>query len=118
MNVTIIEDKISYDYDMPPIYYDYNDGYDSFTSTINNEKDFASVESNNTYMMVDEKDALCGGYIIEFSYDATESYYERGKHGYINFRVIKFPLFMLKVLMLHLFYPSMLLALCFIDLFS
>ena len=44
---------------MPPIYDDYNDGYDSFTPTITNEKDFAYVESNNTFMHVDhDKNAL------------------------------------------------------------
>ena len=53
---------------MPPIYDDYNDGYDSFTPTITNEKDFTYVESNNnTFMHVNhEKNALCDGYIIEF----------------------------------------------------
>ena len=47
-------------------------------------------------MVYDEKYALCDGYIIKFSYNATESYYERGKYGYINFHVIKFPPFMFK----------------------
>ena len=42
-----------------------------------------------------KKNALCDGYVIEFSYDPTESYYERGKCGYINFHLMKFPLFML-----------------------
>ena len=103
---------------MAPIYDDYNEGYDYFNPTITNEKYFSYVGNNNTSMMVDEKDALCDGYIIEFSYDATESYYERAKHGYINFHAIKFPLFMLKVLKLHLLCLPMLIALCFNDLFS
>ena len=99
---------------MPPIYDDNNDVYDSFTPTIINEKDFSYVESSNTFMHVNyEKNALCDSYIIEFSYDATESYSDRGKHGYINFHLMKFTIFMLKVLTLHL-----LLALCFNDLFS
>ena len=77
---------------MPPIYDDYNDGYDSFTPNITNEKDFTHVESNNTFVHVDhDKDALCDGYVTEFSYDSTESYYERGKCGYINFHLMKFP---------------------------
>ena len=81
-----IEENVYYYYYMPPIYDDYNDGYDSFTPTIIKEKDFAYVESNNTFMHVNhEKNALCDGYVIKFSYDSSESYYVRGKRGYINF---------------------------------
>ena len=50
--------------------------------------------------------------------NSTKSYYERRKCGYINFYLMKFPLFMLKVLMLHLFCLPMLNALCSNDLFS
>ena len=108
-----IENKIAYDYDMPHIYDDYNDDYDCVTPTNTNEKDFAYVESSNTFMHANhEKNALCDGYVIKFSYDSTESYYERGKCGYINFYLMKFPLFMLKVLMLHLLCLPMLNALC------
>ena len=64
------------------------------------------------------KKALCDGYVIEFSYDSTESYYERGKRGYINFYLMKFPLFLLKGLMLHLLYLPMFNAICSNDLFS
>ena len=54
--------------------------YDSPTPTISNRKDFAYVESNNSFMHVDhDKNALCDSYIVEFIHDATESYYERGK---------------------------------------
>ena len=70
-------------------------------------------------MFVDhEKHALCDSYIIEFVHDATESYYEREKYGCKSFQVTKTPLFMLKVLKLHLFCLPMLVTLCFIDLFS
>ena len=114
-----IEEKVYYDHDLPPIYDDYNDGYDSPTLNVTNNNDFAYVESNNSFMHVNhEKNALCDSYIIEFSYDATESYYDRGKHGYINFHLRKFPIFMLKVLMLHLLCLPMLVALCSNDLFS
>ena len=100
-------------------YDDYNDGCDSFTPTITNEKDFTYVESNNTFMHMDhDKNALCDSYIVDFIHDATESYYERGKHGSINFHVIKFPLFMLKFLKLYLLCVPMLVALCFNYLFS
>ena len=38
-----------------------------------------------------DKNALCDSYIVEFAHDATESYYERGKHGYMHLNNIKFP---------------------------
>src|SRR5215216_2237565 len=41
----------------------------------------------------------------------------RGKHGFMHLNNIKFPLFMLKVLKLHLFFFTMLVSLCFHDLF-
>ena len=116
----LLRKKVYYDYDMPPIYDDYNDDYDSFTPTITNEKDFTYVESNdNNCMHVDFcKNFYCDSYIIKFPYDATESYYERGKHGSKYLNSIKSPLFMLKVLKLHLFCLPMLVTLCFNDLFS
>ena len=64
-----------------------------------------------------DKNVLCDSYIVNFIHDATESYYERGKHGFMHLNNIKFPLFMLKVLKLHLFCFTMLVALCFHDLF-
>ena len=94
-----IEDIVYVDYDMPPIYDVYNDGCDSFTPTITNKIDYAYVESNDTFMHVDhDKNALCDSYIVEFIHDATENYFERGKYGYRNLHVIKFPLFVMKVL--------------------
>ena len=36
-------------------------------------------------------------------HDATEIYYERGKHGFMLLNNVKFPRFMLKALKLHLF---------------
>ena len=45
--------------------------------TILNEKNFAYVESRKISMLVDhENNALCDGYIVEFTHDATENYYE------------------------------------------
>ena len=64
-----------------------------------------------------EKHVLCDNYIVEFVHDATESYYERRKYGCRSFQVTKTPLFMLKVLKLYLFHLSMLVALCFNNLF-
>ena len=75
-------------------------------------------ELNKNYVFVDhEKHALCESYIVEFVHDATESYYERGKYGCKSSQVTKTPLFILKVLKLYLFHLSMLVALCFNNLF-
>ena len=47
-----------------------------FAPPIIHEKKFAYVESSKISMHVDhEKNALCGGYIVEFIHDATENYY-------------------------------------------
>ena len=71
------------------------------------------------FMLVDhERNALYHNYIVEFIHDATESYYEKGKHGSKHFNIITFPLFKFKVFKLLLFYLPMLLALFFNDLFS
>ena len=113
------EDKIHYDYSMPPIYDDYNDGCDTFTPTATNKTVYDYVERNDIFMHGDhDKNALCDSYIVEFINDATENYYERGRHGFIYLNNIKSPLFMSKVLKLHLFCLPMLVTLCFIDLFS
>ena len=114
-----IEYKVYCDYDMPPIYDDYNDYYECFTPTIPNETVYAYVESNDTFMHMDhDKNVLCDSYIVEFINDATASFYERGRHGFIYLNNIKSSLFMLKFLKLHLFCLPMLVTLCFIDLFS
>ena len=42
---------------------------------------------------------LCDCYIVEFEYDPTCNYYERGKYGCRNFHVTKLPLFMLRLLL-------------------
>ena len=41
---------------------------------------------------------LCDSYIVEFEYDPTCNYYERGKYGCRNFHVAKLPLDMLRLL--------------------
>jgi hypothetical protein len=119
-----IEEKINYDYNMPPIFYDYgdennNDSYFvEFAPTTINKNDFVYVESINSFMHVaDHKNVLCDSYIVNFIHDATESYYERGKHGFMRLNNIKFALFMLKILKWHLFCFPMLVALCSHDLF-
>jgi hypothetical protein len=120
-----IEEKINYDYNMPPIFDDYgdvnnNDSYFvEFAPIMINKNNYAFMESNNYFMHVaHNKNVLCDSYIVNFIHDVTESYYERGKHGFMHLNNIKSPLFMLKVLMLHLFCLPMLVASCFNNLFS
>jgi hypothetical protein len=120
----IIEEEINYDYNMPPIFDDYgdennNDSYFvEFAPTTIIKNDYAYVESNNHFMHVaHDKNDLCDSCIVYFIHDATESYYERGKHSFMHLNNIKSPLFMLKILKLHLFCFPMLVALCFHDLF-
>ena len=38
-------------------------------------------------------------YIVEFEYDPTCNYYERGKYGCRNFHVTKLPLFLLRLIL-------------------
>ena len=81
---------------------------------IQNEKNFAYVESRKISMLVDhEKNALGAGYIVEFIHDATEIYYEIGTYACRNCNNIKFPLYVLKVLKLYLFCLSMLVDSCY-----
>jgi hypothetical protein len=101
---------------MPPIFDDYGDE--------NNFVEFAPtkivhVGSMNSFVHVaHDRDVLCDSYIVNSIHDATESYYERGKHGLMDLNNIKFPLFMLQILKLHLFYLSMFAIMCLVDLFS
>ena len=87
--------------------------YDSYfvefaPTTIPNEKNFAYVKTSKVSMLVDhEKNALGAGYIVEFIHDATENYYEGGIYACRSCNNIKFPLYVLKILKLCLFYPPM-----------
>jgi hypothetical protein len=88
-----IEEKTRYDYNMPPIFGDYGD-----------ENDCVYVGSINSFMhAAHDKNVLCDSYIVNSIHDATESYYERGKHGLMDLNNIKFPLFLLEFLKLRLF---------------
>jgi hypothetical protein len=112
-----IEDKISYDYNMPPIYDDYGD--ENNYSIESAPTTMVPVVSINSFMHVaHDRDALCDSYIVSSTHDTTESYYERGKHGLMDLNNIEFPLFMLQFLQWHLFYLSMLATMCLVDLFS
>ena len=76
------------------------------------------LEECQICMHVDHKEKiLYDSYIIEFDYDLTCNYYERGKYGCRNFHVTKLPLIMLRLL----FPPSylhMLEIACLDNLFS
>ena len=57
------------------------------------------LEECQLRMHVDRvENMLCDSYIVEFYYDPTCNYYERGKYGRRNFHVTKLPLFMLRLL--------------------
>jgi hypothetical protein len=112
-----IEEETRYDYNMPPIFDDYGDEnnyFGEFAPTT-----IVHVGSINSFMhAAHDKDVLCDSYVVNSIHDATESYYEREKHGLMNLNNIKFPLFMLQILKLHLFYLTMLVTMCLDDLFS
>src|SRR6266567_4305363 len=105
-------------YDYPPCVPKEEESYIvEFAPTTINKDDCAYVESNNFMHVAHDENVSCDSYIVNFIHDATESYYERGKHGCMHLNNIKFPLFMLKILKLHLFCLHMLVALCYHDLF-
>jgi hypothetical protein len=110
-----IEEKTRYDYNMPPIFDDYgveNDYFIEFAPTTITKNDYVHVGSINSFMhMAHDKNVLCDSYTVNSIHDAT------GKHGFMHISNIKFPLFMLKFLKLHLFCLPMLVDLCFQDLF-
>ena len=77
------------------------------------------MESSKISMLVDhEKNALCHSYIVEFIHESNENYYERGTYACRNYNNIKFPLYVLKILKLCLFYLPMLVNYCSHKLFA
>ena len=64
------------------------------------------------------KNMFCDSYIVEFAYDPTCNYYERGKNGCRNFHVTKLPLFMLRSSMIYSSSLHMLVFACFDNLFA
>jgi hypothetical protein len=92
---------------MPPIFDDYGDennySVESAPTTI------VHVGSINSFMRVThDRDPLRASYIVNSIHDATESYYEGGKHGLMDLNNIESPLFMLQSLKLYLFCLPML----------
>ena len=58
------------------------------------------LEECQLCMHVDHiENSLCDSYIVEFDYDPTCNYYERGKYGCRNFHATKLPLIMLRLLL-------------------
>ena len=57
-------------------------------------------------------------YIVEFAYDPTCNYYERGKYGWRNFHVTKLPLVMLRLLLFLTSSLHMLVFTCLDNLFA
>jgi hypothetical protein len=111
------EEKISYDYNMPPVFDDY--GHENNYSVEYAPTMIVHVGSINSFMHVaHDRDALCDSYSVNSIHDDTEGYYERGKHGLMGLNNIEFPLFLLEFLKLHLFYLSMFATMCLVDLFS
>ena len=77
------------------------------------------MENIVTFMHMDhDKNVSCDGYSVNFINDSTRIYYERGRHAFIYLNNIKSSLFLLTFLKFHLFCLSMLVALCFNNLFS
>jgi hypothetical protein len=102
---------------MPPIFDDYGDENSYFGESAPTM--IVHVGSINPFVHVaHDRDVLCDSYIVNSIHDATESYYERGKHGLMDLNNIKFSLFMLQILKLHLFYLSMFVTMFLVDLFS
>ena len=61
---------------------------------------------------------LSDRYIVEFYYDSTCNYYERGRYGCENFHVTKLPLFMSRLLSFLSFSLHMLVFACLDNLFA
>ena len=58
------------------------------------------LEECQLCMHVDhQENILRDSYIVEFGYDPTCNYYERGKYGCKNFHVTRLPLVMLRLLL-------------------
>ena len=77
------------------------------------------LEECQLHMHVDHvENMLCDSYIVEFSYDPTCNYYERGKYGHRNLHVTKLPLVMLRLLLFLSASLHMLVFSCYDNLFA
>src|SRR4051812_7151563 len=87
-------------------------------ASIDTVYDLGPLFDDCKYAHSDDRVLSYDSYIVNFIQSATESYYERGKHGFMHLNNVKFPHFMLKALKLHLFCLPMLVGFCFNNLFS
>ena len=77
------------------------------------------LEECQLFMHVDRvKITLCDSYFVEFAYDPTCNYFERGKYGCINFHVTKLPLVTLRLLSSLSSSLHMLIFACLANLFA
>ena len=90
---------------LDPTYFEYVQSYDIFDKSGFGEVmtlvnvDPIILEECQLCMHVDRvENMLCDSYFVEFDYDPTCNYYERGKYGRRNFYLIKLPLVMLRLL--------------------
>ena len=77
------------------------------------------LEDYENFMHVDhEEKILYDSSVVEFYYDPTCNYYERGKYDCRNFHVTKLPLVMLRLLLFLSSYMHMLVFACLDNLFA
>ena len=77
------------------------------------------LEECQLCMHVDRVENIwCDSYFVEFAYDPTCNYYERGKYGCRNFHVTKLPLVMLRLLLFLSSSLHMLVFACLDNLFA
>ena len=77
------------------------------------------LEECQLYMHVHHvENIVCDSYIIEFYYDPTCNYYEKGKYDCRNFHVTKLPLVMLRLLLFLSSSLHMLVFVCLDNLFA
>ena len=77
------------------------------------------LEECQLCMHVDRvENILCDRYFVEFAYDPTNNYYERGRYGGRNFHVTKLPLVMLRLLLFVSASLHMLVVACLDKLFA
>ena len=77
------------------------------------------LEDCQLRMHVDRvENMLCDSYFVEFAYDPTCNYYERGKYGRRNFHDNNLPLVMLRLLLFLSASLHMLVFACLDNLFS
>ena len=120
-----IESEVGRVSTLEPTYLEYVQSYDIFGKS-GFGKVMTLVNVNPTIleqcqlcMHVDHvENMFCDIYFVEFAYDPTCNYYERGKYGRRNFYLIKLPLVMLRLLSSLCSTSHMLVFACLDNLFA